>query len=303
MFKPMLAVDHEEARLRFPYFASPKLDGIRCLVVDGGAKTRSMKRLPNEHVDGWFQRNAGLLANMDGELIVGEATAKDVYARTASGLMAIRGKPAWQFWVFDLVDTTGKRPFTERMAEAIDRLTALRMRDEAPNVCWLHSEPVHDLAGLRHFEEVVLGLGFEGAMLRSPTSRYKQGRATVSENTLLKVKRFSDGEAVVVGVEEQMHNANTGYRNALGRTQRSSAKAGLVGKGTLGALLVEGLPGQPFAGLRFGLGTGFDDALRAKLWARRDQLRGVVVRYRYFDIGVKDSPRFPVFTSFRDGGV
>ena len=50
MFRPMLAKDFEERLLRFPYFATPKLDGIRCLVVEGGAKTRSMKRLPNEYV-------------------------------------------------------------------------------------------------------------------------------------------------------------------------------------------------------------------------------------------------------------
>lgn len=297
LFRPMLAVDHEEARLRFPYLASPKLDGIRCLILDGGAKTRSMKRLPNDYVHEWFQRNPWL-ADMDGELIVGEPTAKDCYTQTTSGIMAVRGQPSFQFFVFDMVDRSGRLAYTERAKEAQARLVGAQT-----TVGWLEQTPVHDLAELRRYEEVVVGMGFEGVMLRAPEGRYKQGRATVSEGTLLKVKRFSDSEARIVGTEEQMHNSNTGFRNALGRTQRSSAQAGMVGKGTLGALIVEGLPGQPFAGVRFGLGTGFDDALRASLWARRASLPGLTVRYRYFDFGTKDSPRFPVFTGFREGGV
>jgi len=35
-------------------------------------------------------------------------------------------------------------------------------------------------------------------MLRHPQSPYKQGRSTPKEAYLLKVKRFSDGEAVIV---------------------------------------------------------------------------------------------------------
>ena len=38
---PMLAVTLSEKLLRFPYLASPKLDGIRCLVLDGHARTRT----------------------------------------------------------------------------------------------------------------------------------------------------------------------------------------------------------------------------------------------------------------------
>lgn len=33
-FRPMLAVTLNEKLLRFPYFASPKLDGSRCLMLD-----------------------------------------------------------------------------------------------------------------------------------------------------------------------------------------------------------------------------------------------------------------------------
>ena len=46
------------------------------------------------------------------------------------------------------------------------------------------------------------------------------------EGYLLKVKRFVDGEALVIGVTEPMHNANEAKTNELGRTARSHKKAG-----------------------------------------------------------------------------
>lgn len=298
-FRPMLGVLFEEQRLRFPYYASPKLDGLRCLVVEGQARTRSMRPFPNRYVDGWFTEQAELLANLDGELVVGDPTAADCYSRSESGLMRQTDRPAFLFFVFDVLDTTGRRPFTLRWQEAEERAPAW-----PPNVGLVHQELVPDQGSLLRFEGMVTDMGYEGVMLRRPESRYKQGRATLSENSLLKVKRFLDGEAEIIGVEELMTNTNPAMRNPLGRTQRSTARAGLVGTGTLGALIVRGLPGQPlFAGVKFNIGTGFDEQTRAELWRLREKLPGVVVKYRHFAIGAKDKPRHPVFVGFRRAGT
>lgn len=299
-FRPMLATDFDEGLLRFPYYASPKLDGIRAVVLDGHALTRTLKRLPNFHAREWFQRHAELLDGLDGELVVGDPTAPDAYRQTASGIMAHGGNPDFRFFVFDVVDRTGRRPFEDRWKEANERA------DGWPkNVGLLLQQPVADLRSLLRFEDGVVDLGYEGAMIRRPTSLYKQGRATVLDNSLLKVKRFRDAEAEIVGFEERMHNTNPAMRNALGRTQRSSAKAGLVGLGTLGAFVVRGLPGQPFAGRQFSIGggKGMGDGMRASVWARRDQLRGMHVTYRFFDVGTKDAPRHPQFVAFRPEGT
>jgi DNA ligase-1 len=299
MFKPMLAVDFDEGRLRFPYYATPKLDGIRCVVRDGTALTRTLKHLPNRETHEWFRAMSAGLAGFDGELIVGDPTAKDVFSQTTSGIMRHEGRPAFRFFVFDMIDEAQQKPFTERALEAKRRIQALNLN----SVVWLDGPLVKNTVELFRVEETLLGEGFEGVMLREPRSRYKLGRSTVNENSLLKVKRFRDAEAVVVGVEERQHNANPGVRNNLGRTQRSSAKAGKVGLDTLGALVVQGAPGQPFAGVRFSIGTGMDDRARAQMWSVRDQLRGLQVKYRYCEIGVKDAPRFPVFIGFRPEGT
>jgi DNA ligase-1 len=136
-------------------------------------------------------------------------------------------------------------------------------------------------------------------MIRDPHGLYKFGRATAKSGELLKIKRFVDDEAVVVGVEELMHNENEAKTNALGRTERSTAKAGLRGAGTLGKLIV-----RRQDGVEFGIGTGFTAQQRADLWdhrRRRGPLVGKLVTYKHFaNAGVKDAPRFPVFKAFRD---
>lgn len=301
-FKPMLAVDFGGSRLRFPYFASPKLDGIRCVVIDGAARTRSMKPFPNVYVDQWLREHAKWLEGFDGELIIGDPTATDCFRTTTSGLMSISGRPSFQFYVFDMIDPSGRKPFTERSKVACERLEKARTVKGGASVEWLVNRTVATQRDLDAFEDIVLGHGYEGVMLRHPTGAYKQGRATLNEGTLLKVKRTRDAEAIILGVEEQMHNTNTAYTNELGRTKRSSAQAGKVGKGTLGSLIVRGAKGQPFAGLTFNVGTGMDDALRAAMWKNREKLKGLQIRYRYCEVGVKDSPRHPVFLGMRSAG-
>src|SRR5690606_27777905 len=113
------------------------------------------------------------------------------------------------------------------------------------------------------------------------------GRSTAREGHLLKLKRFTDGEAVVIGFEELMHNANEATKDELGYTKRSTHADGKVPMGTLGALKVRDLT----TGIEFSIGTGYTAAQRRKLWDARDTLVGKVVKYKHFEGGVKDAPR------------
>jgi DNA ligase-1 len=141
----------------------------------------------------------------------------------------------------------------------------------------------------------------EGVILRDPAGLYKFGRSGKT-GPLLKVKRFIDFEAEVVGVYEEMHNANEAKTNELGRTERSTAKAGLVGKGTLGGLVLRALNG-PAEGVEFRCGTGFDADARKVLWKHRERLTGKTAKIKSFPIGVKDKPRHPVWLGWRDMDV
>lgn len=278
--KPMLAVEADLSKLKFPVLASPKLDGVRALVRDGVVLSRSLKAIPNRHVQETFGRPE--LEGLDGELILGDPTHPEVYRRTVSAVMSIEGKPEVSLWVFDRWDRTypymdvqlpcgiGLYPLSSALIETLDQLT--------------------------EYEAALLEKGYEGVMLRSQNSPYKFGRSTVKEGYLLKVKQFADSEAEIIGFTELMHNANEAETNELGRTKRSTAQAGLLPAGLLGALQVRDI----HTGVEFEIGTGFTAEERRKFWELRATLRGALVKYQFFPTGSKDKPRFPSFKGFRN---
>ena len=281
IFKCMLATDADLDKLRFPLLASAKLDGVRAVVRDGVVFSRSNKPIPNAHVQKLF----GKYTHFDGELIVGDPTSKTCYRDTVSGVMAQDGEPAVRLFVFDHVGNTAA-PYLHR-AERLDL--------EKPHVVQHKQVLCLNLDGVLQYEEECLGEGYEGLILRDPNAPYKQGRSTVKEGYLLKLKRFVDDEATVIGFEERMHNGNVATRNELGRTARSSHKENKSGRGDLGALLLR----HP-SGIEFSCGTGFTDSERGEIWANRDRYLGQLAKYKHFPVGAKDLPRHPVFLGWRD---
>jgi DNA ligase-1 len=304
-FKPMLAkapkLDADNNPIvNYPLLAQPKLDGIRAAVVNGKLRTRTLKPVPNAEIRAYLERPE--FEGFDGELIVGPPTADDAYRRTTSFVMAESktGEP-WGFYAFDLWNHPGAY---------IDRLTELRTRviDFGPErVMALPAATVDDAAELAEVEARWLAEGHEGVILRDPDGRYKFGRSG-AKGPLLKLKRFVDFEAVIVSVYEEMHNANVAMTNALGRTERSTAKAGKRGKGTLGGFYLRAING-PAEGVEFKCGTGFDAEERSRFWEdekwgtdeahKHHRLVGALVKVKSFPIGVKDKPRHPVFLGFR----
>jgi DNA ligase-1 len=82
--------------------------------------------------------------------------------------------------------------------------------------------------------------------------------------------------------------------DALGHTERSSHKANLVGKGSMGALVC-----KTDEGVEFRIGTGFTAKQRAEMWANQHKYMGKLAKFKHFPIGQKDAPRFPVFLGLR----
>lgn len=291
-FKPMLAYSIDDINdIVLPALVSPKFDGIRAEVIDSKLLSRNLKDIPNRHVRKMFSKAA--LNNMDGELVFGNPCSPTVFRDTSSAVMSIEGTPDVTFFVFDsFSDPTHE--FVRRHASLKTRLSKQAFGTKVVVVPHVEVNSLEELIAL---EEKWLGLGYEGMMGRSRNGQYKYGRSTPTQGWLWKLKRFADSEACILGLEEQMANHNEAKKDALGRTERSSKKAGLVGKGTLGALHVQDIKTKA----RFNIGTGMDDALRASLWAQGSAgLLGKVVKYRYFPSGSKDLPRFPVFVGFRD---
>lgn len=283
--KPMLSATCEDIHtLKYPVLASPKLDGIRCLIVGGVALSRNFKNIPNESIRSTLDHDG--LSGLDGELIVGDPKAADCYRKTNSGVMSHSGAPNWTFWVFDDF-TRPDLPFADRLAAVKARVAGIGNRRVrvVPHVRKTTPEELHE------YETQHIIAGYEGIMVRSLDGRYKHGRATAREASLLKIKRFTDGDARIVDFEEQMHNANELTKDELGRAKRSGHKANMVPKGTLGALKVV----DTQTGVDFDIGTGFTDAERQEIWNSRAAWKGRLVKYKSMAVGVKERPRHPVY--------
>lgn len=288
LFKPLLAGRVDSLTdLRYPVLMSQKLDGVRATVQGGQLLSRTLKPIPNRFVQAAF---AGLPDGYDGELIAGDPTAPDAYRRTVSIVMS-DDKPIGDV-KFHLFDQYGVQPFHIRIKAvqyAIEHLSATPL-------AYVEHVEIANAEDLQHALEFMVANGAEGVMTRNPQGRYKEGRSTAKEQILIKHKMFEDADAVVVGTYELLQNNNPAMTNALGRTERSTAKGGKVGKDTLGGFNLR----DCVSGVEFSCGTGLDDDTRAELWAVRDTLVGKVVTYKYFPTGSDTRPRFPVFMRFRE---
>jgi DNA ligase 1 len=288
--EPMLAGTPDNvADIRMPVLASPKLDGIRCLIIGGKALTRKFKPVKNTFVRVYLERFA--VDGLDGELMV-----RGGFSEVSSGIMKETGEPDFTYNVFDYVGDSLTVPFEERYEWLLGIVEGLR--DPLRRIKVVPHEWVASQEDLLEFEKGCLAKGFEGAMTRSPGGPYKTGRSTANEQYLLKVKRFKDSEAIVLECRPQFHNDNEAVKDALGHTKRSTAKDGMVELDTLGRFLVRDLKTK----MEFELGTGqgLTVEVRKEIWTHRKATVGRIVKYKYQEIGSQGLPRFPIWLGFRD---
>lgn len=271
-------------KIEFPVLATPKIDGIRCVKINGQALSRSFKPIPNHHIRGLIE--AGLPDGVDGEIICG-----DGFNDVQSMVMKRDGQPVFSYLIFDYVTTSLLQPYVDRC----NMMLTLPTTDN-PFVKLLFPELVCTLDELKEVMQRHLAEGYEGTMIRDPGSPYKCGRASLKEGYLTAIKYFEDGEAEVYGFEELMHNENEKELDAFGHSERSSKKENMVPANTLGAFLVRKSDGIEF---KIGTGKGLTAALRKEIWDNRESYLGKLVHYRSQPHGVKDKPRIPVWHGFR----
>ena len=295
--KPMLAGKYVEDKVEknLPLYGQVKFDGIRVFIKDGIAWTRSLKPVRNVEFQAWVSRNKMFLEGLDGEIICGHPTSKDCYRRTMKFTMTYDADDMFTFDAFDVWNLD--KVFR-------DRLTALELIcDYFKTDCLKKAETelLSSLCEIKEFHERKMEEGHEGIILRSPEGLYKFGRSTPTKCECIKMKEngWIDTECRIIAFHEQMHNSNEAVINDLGYTERSSHKENLVGKDTLGSIEVVGNfeDGREFV---CRVGTGLDDEIRQEVWYNQEHFKDKIVKIKYFNVGIKDKPRFPTFLGFRD---
>lgn len=285
-YRPMLAIDCNKVKTQpKDIYASEKLDGIRCVIFGGVAYSRTLKHIPNLSIQAWAKTNAEALEGLDGELIVGDKNAPDVFTNTTSFVMSHDKVQEFKFYVFDRYHPA--QSWLERYYECAFK--------GIPRVRHLPHYPMINQEDIDKYESECLAIGAEGIMLRDAEASYKCGRSGTKSPELQKVKRFKTEEFQIVGYEPLYVNQNEATTNELGRTSRSTSKEGLVAVDRLGALLLLSADGKPFSS-----GSGLNDKARDELWAIRDTLPGQWASVKFFDVGDFSVPRFPVLRGIRD---
>jgi DNA ligase-1 len=294
--KPMLAekctVDDLD-NLPYPMWGTPKFDGIRCLKVNGRALSRTFKPIPNEQIRKYIEKYA--VDGMDGELVAYREGSDNSF--NDSQCVVMKEVPefsyTFKYYVFDFA------PPGQLMFPYLDRVRYLKLSgvfvDKIEIVTPVRLDNKEEVL---NYEADCIADGYEGVCMRTGDSFYKCGRSTLKQAWLLKMKRFADGEAEVIGFEEQTTNMNESYKNEVGHTKRATCKEGMVPNGTLGKFLVRDLK----TGVEFEIGTfkGVTKEDRKNLWETRMAHLGRIIHYRYQECGMKDKPRIASFQGFRD---
>lgn len=287
MFKPMLAATLEDPnQLQFPVIVSPKLDGLRCIIRNSVAVSRNLKPFRNSFVQAQLA-NRHALEGLDGELIVGDPTEGNVLGRTQSGIMSEEGAPDFTFWIFDSIREPEKA-FKERFLQDV-----LSMHERVRVVQHQFIDHVEQFYAM---EQKYLLHGYEGIMIRHPHMPYKYGRSTLREGGLIKYKRFTDGEGLVMSLEEGVINENELQRDELGRAKRTSHQENMQPSGKVGTLHVKDLKTNELVAVSPGRMT---HDMREHYWKNPTELVGSIIKYRWFDYGRLDAPRFATFQALR----
>ena len=299
--KPMLAgkFDPIKVEKKLPLLGQLKYDGIRVFIRDGIAYTRSLKPVRSSEFQSWVAWNRDFLEGMDGEIICGDPTAQGCFQRTSSFVMSYDKVDIFTFYIFDKWDEPAT--FRDRFA-IVEEVAAQFIMDKDPKkMVAADTRKMNTMEDITAFHDEMITQGQEGIILRDPDAFYKFGRGSPVKCECIKMKEggWIDTECTIIDFHEQLHNANEATIDNLGHTERSGHKENLIGKDTLGAISVSGHfeDGRPF---ECRVGTGLDDAIRQKVWDRRQDYIDKIVKMKYFTVGIKDKPRFPTFLGFRD---
>lgn len=296
--EPLLATEVALKKVKYPVYISPKVDGNRGMVQNGTVLGRGLVPIPNPFVQSILGRPE--LEGFDGELICGEPNTPEVLNKT-NRLMSPHAytEGDLRFMVFDLMNHPNT-PLEERLALLKEKYAKLP-RKLKRYVKLMPQKLARKESDILKQEKTWLAQGYEGAILRNPQAPYLNRRASMTNQALMKLKRFQDAEALVV--------------DFYPLTPGASAAKSILKKGQLTAEEMKNLPEskQGAAGymvedlkthVRFKLHTPpMTLEERQALWKNRKAFVGRIVKYKYFPYGmdpVTQIPRHATLIGFRE---
>lgn len=265
-FSPMLANKWEDykAKVKFPLYSQPKLDGIRCIVRKDGMWSRNGKKIISaphifEALKSTFEVNPNLI--LDGELYA------DKFANDFNAICSLvkKTKPTSE----DLKESAEKIEYhiydVPSVSTGFGSRNAYLNLLHLPDCCKrVTTNQCFDLKSIQSFYEIYVDQGYEGQMIRLD-EKYESKRS----KSLLKHKSFIDEEYTILDVEEGGGN-----------------KTGMVGSFVF----------ESKSGKRFNSSPKFNWTECHKMWNERQSLIGKSATVKYFNLTPDGIPRFPYVT-------
>lgn len=307
--KPQLAEDAILEAVQFPAWVQPKIDGVRAMNLKGTLTGRSLDPFEGYGITSYF--SDAFYTGLDGEMTLGSKPncTNRLCSMTTGAMGRFNGVTEMadlHWWTFDyLTEDSIKLPYAARYECLVQRVRAMAHE----RVHLVPYKQVVDEAGLKLAIATYAEHGYEGTIIRNPNAIYKQGRATKKGQELWRVKPWADAEILVISITEGEMNGNEAKTNTLGRTERSSAKAGMIPNGQVGS--IQGVMLADFRdpitgkllfkkGLEVTVGSGEMSVAEAiDYFKHPEKIVGHVVKFKHMTHGVKDKPRFPTYVSHR----
>ena len=273
--KPMLAHKYDDKRVDWsqPVYIQPKLDGVRCLITQSGAFSRTGKQFKNiNHIElslnRFFDQHPDVI--LDGELY--NHDLKNDFEKIISLVRKqkptdedrLDAKNLTQFHCYDYFDGVQYNSYKTRMNNLVT--------SDIYSYCvrYVPAKLVDSYNYARTLHKQYLDEGYEGSIIRLD-GLYKHGRSY----DLMKFKDFSDAEATIINYE-------------LGKGKRT---------GTLGKFIM-----LDDEGIQFGCppGKGYSYKDLAKILVDINDYIGQRATFTYFQKTNAGSYRHPMFKTLRN---
>ena len=281
--------------IRWPMYASKKLDGIRCLIWGGRLLTRSLKPQPNQNLKEHLRPLIDTCLRQ-GIVLEGELYSHSHTFAEHSSILRSKDKPVpkgMQFMIFDGMPFEQWNSCPLEFFERMDVVQSKILYSE----WWDHVEQfqVFDAEDAQNHLDFWLSEGYEGLMLRSPRGLYKHGRTTAREGTFFKFKQWTQSQATIIGFtsRREMVEGASGSRGLTptGKLERIHQKHLFQPTDAIGAVVLSSTNETENIQFKATFARGHKPETFGLTWENHQDFIGLKAKFRYQPQGTKNLPR------------
>jgi hypothetical protein len=240
--KPMLAkqeyaVTNRRIFENRDWYASRKINGVRCLLFFDGKEVKTASRgamnydiaiihiITHPLIEEFFKRHPNAI--LDGEIYKFGLTLNQISGICRTQKTVLDGKDLEFYW-YDIADT--EKPFKERWELMQEWAKELKLTEFNPertldentlHIQFLPQEKIVGFYNMKQLHDKFVSEGWEGLVVRQADSVYKPG---MRSNDWIKIKCYYDAEYPIVGLAEGLREEDMCFILETPNGQRFNCK-------------------------------------------------------------------------------